>query len=641
MAPLHHRKWQIIAAIVTTQVCMRQITAQEIGPVQNPNEYDLVLVVRQATYDVSTDAFYAQEIESAATTLEGTLQVETDLGQYFEFESRAARRDFIDQMGGLSFMSDGITRFRDVVVDAELAIFGAAGHTPPNDPHYTQGDQCNIDFHRIHNSWDTFPTLTYTPVTIAIVDAGADFDHPDLAGRLLDIDNSNFSCDLGTHSYENSITKHGTRTAGIVGAISNNPSGPLGVAGCTPTVSGVPIIRVLPIKTRTVDGQDLCTTADHIRKAIEFAVTNDADVIVLPFEMTPNTPVTTAISDAVDRDIVVLASAGNDDDHPGAQQMYNTFGKGAKFPASHTDVIAVGSVTCANMKSPSSNWGTDIEVSAVGHAIWTTSHGGGYNVDIGTSWAVPQVGAIAGLIKSIIPFAREEDIKSLIYQSTFPTIGGSGSPPPQANKYGTIDFEMAIQDTLATQPPPLCPNLPSDTALKLKGKEPFRSEFYIWDASTLQEDPIEIKVDQCLALSSIAPVSPTDAQHFRAKSILTGNEEKTEFELRFHVTGLPSTLRLQMTGQLDSTDNAPREIEVRFRNYDKKKWGAATNKTLDSGVFDEKKWPINITLGTDVVDHIASPGGVVRCRIRVRHAQSGSKKMPFSISIDEATLLTD
>lgn len=71
------------------------------------------------------------------------------------------------------------------------------------------------------------------------------------------------------------------------------------------------------------------------------------------------------------------------------------------FPASHSKVIAVGSVGLYNIRSLFSNYGTGLDIVAPGEDIFSTELNNSYMSDKGTSYATPMVSATAALMLSI------------------------------------------------------------------------------------------------------------------------------------------------------------------------------------------------------------------------------------------------
>jgi len=127
----------------------------------------------------------------------------------------------------------------------------------PDDPHYDPDGDMHLGYHlvmtRVREVWKHWPSwrgaIGDEDIVIAIVDAGVDLDHPDLAGKLwehpeyegvhgYDFIDDDFTPD--TLGGDKIVLPHGTKCAGVAGAMTNNvvkveeqyvPVGVAGVAG--------------------------------------------------------------------------------------------------------------------------------------------------------------------------------------------------------------------------------------------------------------------------------------------------------------------------------------------------------------------------------------------------------------------------
>jgi subtilisin family serine protease len=232
--------------------------------------------------------------------------------------------------------------------------------------------------------------------TVAVIDTGADFSQPDLAGRLTpghDFVNNDDAPD----DDEN----HGTHVTGIVAADANNGIGVEGVA---------PQTTVLVVKVLDDTGAG---SIEQVAAGIDYARTHGADVINL--SLGPNAPVDDndptldgAIQRAVDAGIVVVAAAGN-----------GLAGMGAPLPfceqPSASRILCVGAVDRNDNHAFYSNFGLGLGISAPGGAavgpveddVLSTvrrGHGsvsGDYEYEAGTSQATPHVSGVAALLVSL------------------------------------------------------------------------------------------------------------------------------------------------------------------------------------------------------------------------------------------------
>jgi thermitase len=213
-------------------------------------------------------------------------------------------------------------------------------------------------------------------VSIAILDTGVDYNHPDLSPKV----------DRGLNAIDGSfdprdVDGHGTHCAGIAAARTNNGVGIAGVGyNC----------RILAVKVLADEGFGELA---WIVNGIVWAAQQRADVISLSLG---SYGFSQAERDAVrfahNAGSVVVAAAGNDNISL------------RSYPAAYDEVIAVGSIDETNSKSWFSNFGDWVDVAAPGSAILSTVprnvSQSGYAFFDGTSMACPQVAGLAGLIIS-------------------------------------------------------------------------------------------------------------------------------------------------------------------------------------------------------------------------------------------------
>src|SRR5205814_5604986 len=113
---------------------------------------------------------------------------------------------------------------------------------------------------KAEQAWDI--TTGADNVVIAILDTGTAMDHPDLEGKFVhgyDFANGD------DNPYDDN--GHGTYTAGIAAALSNNGTGVVGISWGA---------RIMPVKVLTGRGYG---TEDRIAQGIRWAVDNGARII--------------------------------------------------------------------------------------------------------------------------------------------------------------------------------------------------------------------------------------------------------------------------------------------------------------------------------------------------------------------------
>jgi len=238
----------------------------------------------------------------------------------------------------------------------------------PNDPYVSE--QWAWEKIRAYDAWDV--TKGRTDTIIAIIDTGADLDHPDLSSKLMDgVDY--FNDDLVPED-ENG---HGTHVAGLAAAMYGNDVG--GVGAC-------PNCQLLPLQASNATGTFSLVSIIH---ALDYAVQQDADVINMSFGGAQYSKI---LEDAVDyawnNGAFLTCAAAND---ASSTQVY---------PAALKNCMAVAASTRADQRRGTSSFGDWIEVAAPGEEIFSTYLNGGYATANGTSFAAPHVAGLAGLLAS-------------------------------------------------------------------------------------------------------------------------------------------------------------------------------------------------------------------------------------------------
>lgn len=240
----------------------------------------------------------------------------------------------------------------------------------PNDPQYGQQyapQQVNAD-----TAWDT--TLGSSSVTIAVVDTGVQYDHPDLAGNFGSDPGYDF-VDDDSDPYPDAPADeyHGTHVAGIAGGPTDNGTGTAGISNSS------------LINGRALDETGRGSTAD-IADAVEWAADQGADVINLSLGGGGYTStMKNAVSYATNQGSLVVAAAGNN-------------GTGSVgYPAAYSECVAVSALDPDESLASYSQYGDEIELAAPGTNVLATLPTDDYGELSGTSMATPVVAGVAGL----------------------------------------------------------------------------------------------------------------------------------------------------------------------------------------------------------------------------------------------------
>jgi subtilisin family serine protease len=294
------------------------------------------------------------------------------------------------------------------------------------------------------HQWDMRPTVTYNYQNIWLnpsEDTWADPSDPQTGNHFDDDGNG-----TPEHSYvddwkgwqyspqpgENndsrgySYVAHGTRVAGIVAAKTHNSAGIAGVAGGW----NDPGVRMMILGFYQVEEQDF---AD----AIGYAIAKGARNIQLSLDFPYSKTVALSLAAAHSAGLLISCASGNSNGT-------------VAFPANYPVVVAVGATNQSETRASFSNFGSALDLAAPGTDILTTTLNDGYESVAGTSYASPQVSALAALIWCVDPSLTNLQVEDII-KSTADKVGGynynwdPGRPGhSQELGYGRINAYRAI-----------------------------------------------------------------------------------------------------------------------------------------------------------------------------------------------------
>jgi subtilisin family serine protease len=221
-------------------------------------------------------------------------------------------------------------------------------------------------------------------VTIAVLDSGSDFAHPDFAGRFLPggFDFVAEDADAeGDHP-------HGTWVAGVIAANANNGFAVTGIDHAA---------RILTVKV--LNDNNAGTTFDQIQGVNYAASVPEVDIINLSLINYPSSvALDQAMADARAAGKIVIACAGNG----GPGNADNS------WPGASTNSISIGATDRNDNRAGFSATGAALDFVAPGSFITTTEWQTTANVSrsvSGCSFATPLTSGIAGLL-----LARAEEL---------------------------------------------------------------------------------------------------------------------------------------------------------------------------------------------------------------------------------------
>lgn len=297
------------------------------------------------------------------------------------------------------------------------------------------------------------------PVTVAVIDTGLDYMHPDFDRDRVwrnpnetqngkDDDNNGYVDDVIGWDFVDQENNpfdqagHGTHVAGLIAAASGNG---VGIAGINPAA------RIMPLKALNFIGRGFGAS---IAEAIFYAVKNGARVINLSLGTEELTEVErAAVLFANAAGVVVVVASGN------TSSDTSNFGL-----ASLDGVIVVGATDADDNRAPFSNWGADMKIAAPGIEVLSlralrtdfmlvagtenyeagdafVGDDGAYYWASGTSFSAPLVSGVASLLFSMNPDLTATQVTRMILQSArdieFPGVD-------QFTGYGLLDARAAV-----------------------------------------------------------------------------------------------------------------------------------------------------------------------------------------------------
>lgn len=326
--------------------------------------------------------------------------------------------------------------------------------------------QWNLDYMDVPEAWDLIDRVKpqserseQDKVIVATLDTGADYRHPDLQENL---DTENCVSVAGKKAPypvygKKLLSSHGTSTAGIIAATSNNGIGMAGIAaGNNNDLISLMAIDVFP--REGYDSQASASTADII-KGIEYACDKGAKVISMCLGHTKgdsdlfgsphdDAALEAAINDAVyNKDVLVVCSAGN---NANTRKWYPS-----DFDAA-VSVINTKKYKNAwkrKCKSRFSNYGSAKDISAPGKNVYTTVPNGSYRRGCGTSMAAPSVAGVAALVRYVNPRLSAAEVKEILYSTAtdlykpgYDIYTGYGN----VNAYRAVAAAAGVDDGLKT-----------------------------------------------------------------------------------------------------------------------------------------------------------------------------------------------
>ncbi|MDQ0789560.1 type VII secretion-associated serine protease mycosin [Streptomyces sp. B3I8] len=289
-------------------------------------------------------------------------------------------------------------------------------------------------------------------VRVAVIDTGVDDRNPQLSSAVDKSAGRDFLAGKRGGDPTDDQVGHGTKVAGIIAARPRAGTGFVGLA---------PKATIIPVRQNDADSTG---DSDTMAQAITHAVSRGADVINISQDTTKPLSATSdlaqAVHQAIDKGVVVVASAGNDGLDGKAR---------ATYPAAFEGVLAVASSDRDNERASFSQAGSFVGVAAPGVDIVSTVPGGGQCADNGTSFSAPFVAGVAALLKEKHADWRPAQIITQIEQTAERGVNGHDD----FVGWGVVDPVRAVQESDLADPPSTPSRDPGPTGLPAPDVAPF------------------------------------------------------------------------------------------------------------------------------------------------------------------------
>jgi subtilisin family serine protease len=357
------------------------------------------------------------------------------------------------------------------VAYAEPNYVVTASELIPNDPRFP--DEWALD-NDLDTDIDAAEAWDYTQgsadVTVAVVDSGVAYDHPDLApnlwvnpsetvgtpeGRGVDDDGNGYVDDsIGWDWVEDDGIPtdphgHGTHVAGTIGARGNDG---FGVAGVSWDVGLMPL--------RALDSTGSGTIAD-VASAFIYAGEMGADIVNASLGGPGYSNTLRAAIERAPGTLFVVAAGNSSSDNDTAPNYPCSYGS--------SNLICVAATGETGKLAWFSNYGAStVDLAAPGEAILSAKPGGGFTTSSGTSMATPHVSGVAALLLANRPSATVADATAALLGAVDPaaSLGGKTVTGGRLNAWRALDPAAGNESPQPSPVPSPGYTLPSSTPVE-------------------------------------------------------------------------------------------------------------------------------------------------------------------------------
>jgi subtilisin family serine protease len=276
-------------------------------------------------------------------------------------------------------------------------------------------------------------------VTVAVIDSGVNPDVSDLTGSV--ITGPNYT-GVNTPESNPNWGVHGTWMASLIAGHGHDGGGS-GIIGVAPK-SRVLSIRVITDSTdpnfSRYQHESQARVQRELANGILYAVSHGAQVISMSVGYgLPSLPVRSALQDALNHNVVVVASSGNS----GGTATARSRGQAPySFPANYPGVLAVAAIGENGQPAGFSSDNLSVQAAAPGVDVPAQGRDGQYWLVSGTSPACALTAGVAALIKSAYPSLPPDMVREAITSTA--RHRPHGGYDDQVG-FGTVDAAAALR----------------------------------------------------------------------------------------------------------------------------------------------------------------------------------------------------
>jgi membrane-anchored mycosin MYCP len=318
-----------------------------------------------------------------------------------------------------------------------------------------------------------WPFSTGAGTTVAVIDAGVDGAHPQLAGKVL----PGYDFVRNVAQGDVDCIPHGTAEAGVIAGSQING---IGFYGLAPDATILPVRVTDKAVTDVKSDQSNPVDPRKLAAGIDFAVDNGADVIDCAVVNYFDSPVVAAaVRRALSKGVVVVAMVG--DSHDNNRDGIGPSQVPPPYPASYPGVIGVGAIDSDGRRVPDSQIGSYVDIVAPGSNVVASAIGGQSEFN-GTAIASAFVAATAALVLSERPSLLGQATGAAKVEAVTERLLGTGGPElateqSMAFGAGVVDPYRALTEATSdlkpvplakhVAPPPPQPDRAREAALRV------------------------------------------------------------------------------------------------------------------------------------------------------------------------------